>query len=461
MNTFSTSSEDFYKLRDDRTNRCSYSRKYQNTACKVHVSPPAASTPTAQTMLLVAANLLSRWCRKVTIIMPPVEVHPELGVGSGDFAELVLAQMHDADPFGDFQIVVGGDVTAQVALCVGGDSRSRSSPATVFIDASGWLASISTRRLIRLPTSNDRNRIGAIAAASLGVAQVFKIAVEMPSTQYLHEGILDVFRIDWSQDSRQEPWPLDLNVGNMLMVGAGSVGSSAAYCMRLSGLAGAISIVDRDRIKVENFNRSPLFGHRTVGLPKVDAVADFLAGSALCATAIPIWWDEFVRQRERSSFDFDVWLPLANEFGVRLAMQHNVPPLMIHASTTANWGVNHGRHIPGRDDCLADRFPVEVSSHNLTCATGQVETSETVMDAALPFASLFAGLLIAADLARAQLPEYPQVPNFALFDWYGPLDMIQAWDRNPRVGCICREQGRSFHERFNGSTKYRHLFRYS
>lgn len=154
-----------------------------------------------------------------------------------------------------------------------------------------------------------------------------------------------------------------------------------------------------------------------------------------------------------------MWLPLANEFGVRLAMQHNVPPLMVHASTTSNCGVNHGRHVPGLDDCLADRFPAEVTADTLACATGQVSTSEVTVDAALPFLSLFAGLLIAADLVRAQLPGYPQVPNFALFDWFGTFDTIQAWDRKPRANCVCQQQGKSFHERFNRETKYWPIFR--
>jgi hypothetical protein len=460
MKNFPTSAKEFYELRDDRTNRCSPSRKYQDAVCEVHLSPVAAPTAAAQMMLLVATNILSRWCRKVTIVMPPTDVHPALGMGSGNLGELVVAQMRDADPFGDFQTALRGNVTAQVALYIGGNSQGRPSSAKVFINASGWLASVSTQQPIGLPTSEDNNWLGAIAAACLGIAQVFKIAVELPSTHYVREGIFDVFRLDWSQESRQAPWPANLNVGNVLMVGAGSVGSSAAYCMRLSGLTGAISIVDKDIVKIENFNRSPVFGRRTVGLTKADALADFLTESTLSARAIPLWWNEFVRERERSSFDFDVWLPLANEYGVRLAMQHSVPPLMIHASTTLNWGVNHGRHIPGRDDCLADRFPVEVSSDKLMCATGQIEASEMVMDAALPFASLFAGLLIVADLIRAQLPEYPHVPNFALFDWYGPLDIIQAWDRKPRTGCICREQGQGFHERFNSNTKYRRLFRF-
>jgi hypothetical protein len=158
---------------------------------------------------------------------------------------------------------------------------------------------------------------------------------------------------------------------------------------------------------------------------------------------------------------FDVWLPLANEFGVRRAMQHSVPPLMIHASTTSNWGVNHARHLPGLDECLEDRFPVEVSARDLACSTGQVQVQGSSIDAALPFASVFAGLLIIAELMRPKVPGYPQVPNFALIDWYGSLELIQAWNRVPRSGCICREQGREFHDLFNQRTRYRPLFDFS
>lgn len=116
--------------------------------------------------------------------------------------------------------------------------------------------------------------------------------------------------------------------------------------------------------------------------------ARFLSGSSLTASWIPKWWSGFLDAQSRNSIDFDIWLPLANEFGVRGAMQHNVPPLMIHASTTANWGVNHGRHIPGCGDCLLDRFDAPSVTTALTCAAGKVSasTAGTPVDAALPFA---------------------------------------------------------------------------
>ena len=460
MNSFPSTAEEFYARRDDRTNRCIGTREYQRTGCVVCVAPERAATAGGQTMLLAAANLLSRWCRHVTIAVPPTVAHSS--VGAGDLGELVLAQMRDADPFGDFRIVGTESATSSdVMLCIGGPTPRAVSGLTVFITASGWLAGLSQRQALTLPHDETDNLLGAIAAACLGVAQVFKIAVGMPAELWLRGGTFDLSRLEWSDEPRPLPSLADIDVGRVLMVGAGSVGSAAAYCARIAGLRGSIDIVDRDWVKVENFNRSPIFGRATFGLTKADAVAVFLAGSRLSATAVPEWWDEFVQRRGRLSFDYDVWLPLANEFGVRHAMQHNVPPLMIHASTTANWGVNHGRHVPGRDDCLADRFPADVSAGQLTCATGQVEIANLSVDAALPFASMFAGLLIAADLVRAQLAGYPHVPNFALFDWYGPLDSIQAWDRYPRPGCICLDQGRAFHERFNATSKYRTLFRFA
>jgi hypothetical protein len=410
-------------------------------------------------MFIVAANLLSRWCRDVALVLEPTTIHPSLGFGAGDLGEMILSQMRDADPFGSFQIT-NGPIPSRLVLIIGNGDLKTSVPTKVFIDAAGWLASLSHREPIRLPSIADPNCLGAVAAACLGVAQIFKVAVEAPAERSFREGIFDLFGLNWADNERATSfrWPSDLNVGHILMVGAGSVGSSAAYCMRLARLAGRITIVDKDDVKIENFNRSPIFGRRTFGLLKSEAVAQFLRGSPLSPEPLQLWWNDLIEQRNRESFDFDVWLPLANEFNVRSSMQNNVPPIMIHASTSSNWGVNHGRHVPGRDDCLVDRFRDEVSADDLTCATGQVTIQGTAADAALPFSSMFAGLLIASDLVRAQLPGYPQVQNFAFFDWYGAFDTIHVWDKKPQPGCICTQQGRTFHQRFNQKTKHWPLF---
>jgi ThiF family len=460
MTYFPESAEEFYALRDDRTNQCSgVDRVYQRVPSVVCLSPDAACTTSGQVMFAAATNLMSRWCRDVTLILPRVDILPILELGAGDLGEIVLSQMHDADPFGSFQITQNPKSSLN-ALLIGDDAYKLTAPTKVFISASGWLAGFSYRQPIELPDTTDENYLGAVAAACLGVAQIFKVATGASTDRWFRQGVFDLFGMKWADDEEltSAPWPSDLNVGKILMVGAGSVGSAAAYCMRLAQFAGRLTVLDKDDVKVENFNRSPIFGRQTFGLPKVEAIVQFLKGSRLSADPVESWWNDFVQAHNRESFDFDIWLPLANEFGVRSAMQHNVPPLMIHASTSSNWAVNHGRHVPGRDDCLIDRFRAQVAADDLGCATGQVVVQGVSIDAALPFSSMFAGVLVASDIARAQLPEYPHVPNFAFLDWHGAFEIIQSWDKKPQIGCICTEQKRAFHERFNRGTKYWPLF---
>jgi len=456
--TFPTSADEFYALRDDRTNRMSSSRQYQDVLCEVRVSAIDAANPATQATVLVAANLLSRWCRRVVLNIPPVPIGAGLNAGTGSLAEIVLDQMRDADPFGRFGMVRMGGDEATLILHIGENATPVAGCHNVFVTASGWLATVSKEGPILLPDDDKPNWLGATAAACLGVAHLFKAAIGVHSERYLRDGIFDVFELKWIDNPQQAPWPETLNVGNVLLVGAGSVGSSAVFSMRLNRFAGSLTIVDRDFTKIENFNRSPIFGRKMFGQNKAEALKDYLRGTPLSAMAVPLWWDQFVLERSRSSFDFDVWLPLANEFGVRLAIQNAVPPLMIHASTTSNWGVNHGRHIPGRDDCLSDRFPSEVFSEQLACASGDIDAPGGQVDAALPFTSTFAGMLVAADLVRSLLPAYPQVPNFALFDWFGMMDIIHAWNRVPRPNCFCRHPSKRLHEMFNSKTRAYPLF---
>lgn len=233
---------------------------------------------------------------------------------------------------------------------------------------------------------------------------------------------------------------------------------AAVYFMRLADLTGELGIVEKDTVKVENLNRSPIFGKETYSLNKGRALEQFLKGSSIKVDIFEGWWDDFVRERGRLPNRYDIWLPLANAFGVRWSIQNNYPPLMIHASTGVNWNANFGRHIPLLDDCLADRFPEEAPDNALSCATGEIPTGIEHIDAALPFLSFFAGLLVVSDLCRTNVPHYPQVPNYALFDFGASMDVIQAWNRKPAENCLCRKQSAALFRRLNSETRLSHLF---
>jgi len=414
----------FYTLRDDRTNRCAPSPAYQCVRCTVTLQEDLLASRTGRVLFGVVGNLLARWCRHVTFVVPTPD----------PVVEETLSVMRDADPFGTFTATTSGAPEMGIHLHLGREPHA-STDQTVVVDAGGWLAWLGTTEGPALPT-DEQNILGAVAAACLGVAQVFKIASE-PQGQRLRSGVFDMCSLSWT-DTIPPPrrWEA-FALGRLLLVGAGSVGSAVAYVLHLAQATADLTVVDKDRVGIENLNRSPLFGMQVIGLPKVTALTRALTGSTVRVAPVDAWWDEFVTASDTGVFD--IWLPLANERGVRWSMQHNIPPLMIHASTGVNGGVNFGRHIPGRGDCLIERFPDTVSAP-LACATSPVPTPQGAIDAALPFASVFAGLLVVADLARLLMPGYPQVPNLTVLDFGSDLAQPLLVDRNARPGCLCHEQ---------------------
>ncbi len=457
MDPFPSTAADFYAKRDNRTNACIVERSYQDVGCAITVDRGILTTAAAQVLLHASCNLLARWCRRVEITLdaPYPTAHGPLR--SAILQDALLGTMYDADPFGNFEVVSAPTGKCRIHLHIGNNLVCHAENS-VCTTSSGWLASVATNKPSTLLQVNGNNMIGAIGAACLSGAQLFKLAINVRTGDLLRDGTFDLLSMQRtsSQTSGESP-DLTTDLGRLLLIGAGSVGSSAAYWLKQVELRAEMQVLDGDDIKVENFNRSPMFGRRNYGANKAIAVADHLDNSRVrIFAASPVWWDALIAHGGRPQAD--AWLPLANDFDVRWSIQNNFPPLAVHASTGSDWLVNFGRHIPLRDDCLADRFPRGAAEPVMNCSQGPIPQEGKQVDAALPFLSFFAGLLVTADLARLTLPGYPQAPNFAAFDFGSSLDAIQGWNRLPRAGCICTSQTSSLHEKFNGNTQYRRLF---
>jgi hypothetical protein len=97
--------------------------------------------------------------------------------------------------------------------------------------------------------------------------------------------------------------------------------------------------------------------------------------------------------------------------------------------------VNFGRHLPGTDECLACRFPKAIDEASLACSSGPVVLPEGRGDAALPFLSMFAGVLVVAALLRLQAGPLTAGPNYAYFDFGSELATIHAWKKTCAPSC--------------------------
>jgi hypothetical protein len=447
---FPTEAEAFYRCRDHRTN--AYGRvdvRYTHRSVLITADTRALRSFAGQVMFLVTCNLLARWCRRVFIAVPEVALHERFRV-NGALVDNALNTMRDADPFGQFQSQTALEGDMHIHL---GDECPQLAARSTIVTCAGWLAGVRRRGESGLPMGDSDNPVGAAHAAVLAGAQVFRDALERGEL-YPPGFIFDTFMgAPWIADSPAEAsLPQDLSIGKALMTGAGSVASSALFFGDLFGLHAQIDLVDADWTKIENFARSPVFGRAGHGFRKVEVLAKYFEGSGLTVRPISAWWHE--ADLSPTLEGYDLVLPLANEHGIRWELQNRVPPLMVHASTGRNWNVNFARHIPGRDDCLVDRFEGLHDKPALRCAEGNIAVEGPIaIDAALPFLSFFAGLLVATDLVRLALPHYPHTPNFAHYSFRANRFVPQFDARGPRTGCICQDQGDLFW-RLRANTRY-------
>jgi len=438
---FPADAETFYHRRDHRTNTYGLvDVRYAERSVLITADTRVPTSFAGQVMFVVTCNLLARWCRQVIIAVPDVVLHERFRIRD-TLVGTALSTMRDADPFGEFQhqTALGADLHIHL-----GEECPQLAARSTVVTCAGWLAGVRRRGESGLPMGDGDNPIGAAHAAVLAGAQVFRDALER-SELYPPGFIFDALAgAPWIDDTPPEAsLPSDLSIGRALMTGAGSVASSALFFGDLFGLRALVDLVDADWTKIENFARSPVFGRTGYGHHKVEVVAKHLVGSGLTVRPITAWWHD--AELSPTLEGYDLVLPLANEHGIRWELQNRVPPLMVHASTGRNWNVNFARHIPGRDDCLVDRFEGLHDKPVLACAEGNLAVEGSIaIDAALPFLSFFAGLLVATDLVRLALPDYPRTPNFAHYSFRANRFVPQFDARGPRTGCICQDQGDLF-----------------
>jgi hypothetical protein len=402
----------FYRERDDRSAAYLGQEIIAPLPVQVYWDGNAATTPGGQQLILATANLLARFCRAGSFSGPDARTLNGSPVSGATLHEAVLKLAHAIDPLGRWTL--GTDSHACYRIGIGAKCAS----SDIYLGSFGW-AGFAVVHASDLPPFIDANPLGYGIACCIGLANAFKVSNGLANP--LTTGAFST----WSLNRDGAPGP-DLagclHLGSILMVGAGAVASCLSYWVRLLPISAHWDIVDPDTAKLHNTNRSMLFTAADAGWPsaagrrKSQIVAERLEG----ATAHDVWFDEFHTDGRR----WDVYLALANDRGVRAALQAQVPPLILHATTSSNWYTQLHRHRPVRDRCLCCRFS-DVSAPALACAEAPIRGNDEGSlphDAALPFLSAAAGLLLASDLVRLAMRVLKNSRgNLHTIDWYGDL----------------------------------------
>ncbi len=227
------------------------------------------ATSNGRTCFESSLQLLIRICRTV-----------HLGLPAG-FPDLMNACRDTVD-----QIAFGGSIEfvgesanpcSYDAILRVGENANPELPMTV-INSDGWLARVSSGST-NLPAGCEQsNPIGALAAACLGVGEVFKRLIRLkPSRGRLVDGLhFSLYSYCSGEVDLGPALPNELPLG-LLLAGAGAIGNGIIYLLSKLPVTGRAWVVDAQDFRPENLGTCLLIGPRDVGTDKAAFAAQFLS----------------------------------------------------------------------------------------------------------------------------------------------------------------------------------------
>lgn len=417
----------FYSERNARTLEYVGDQLFDALPVHVAIDAKSATLPGGQVALLALTNQLARVHRRVTFDLrsSSVPLRVTNPFACPTLGETLLSTARAIDPCGEFSIgtpprervvsiALGESVVGQFDWYIGADraiGKLGKSPIR-FSEAPGTLR-------------------GASLASCLGAAAVFRTMMGLESVPR------EVSSWNYAEGTDASPGPETLerlDVGRVLMVGAGAVAASLVYWLSTFGVGGAWTIIDRDFVLLHNINRGLIFTAADAAWPQgtPQRKAELLASLILGAR----WEHEWYHESKIAEEQYDIVLGLANDYDVRHLIASRNNTVTLHATTGTNWLSQMHRHVAGLDDCIWCRAG-EVSEPSFECSSTEVELpGGTKTDAALPFLSAASGLMLATALQRLQCGQLAsQNCNDWRWDFGSSHKMVSSGSRRCRQGC--------------------------
>jgi len=446
------SREAWYSERNDRSLRYAGRVLPPDRPILLKLPEESAASYDNQVSAIVATTLLSRMTPAVAFDLPSVDIAAPLPWAGNNLRDHLREIAFAADPAGMFETRSERD--GDYILTFG---RAQSA-ATVH--GSGWNAFVGPSQSM-LPDSAEQNPIGPALASIVAVARLF--ALQMKPIDGSHR--LNAF--NWRSDVLQESVNYDAthDFGSIWTIGTGSVGTAALYFLTLATRRFSSVMFDMDFVKIHNLDRSPIFTAHDTDLKtkKVHATAAYLRSVGVRnVIPEPEPLDNSDLWLSRQAGTPDLVIAAANERDVRSLIERSAPPLQIYGTTGANWEASVVRHVPLVDACSCCLFPPERQELSTVCATGEatLTTAEETVDAALPFLSFAAGLMVAAEILKTTIPGYPFSPNrTTLYTHPEVLPRFVSSSVARRTNCLCATRRSSVHRAMINGTKYESLSR--
>lgn len=448
--------KDWYQKRNDRINRI------ENVQLNYLTEKPIAviigendiNRYSNQLMTLISLILLSKWNSCLTI-----ELRSSIECCLPNYPNTSLKQVienaiYENDPYGKFKFSDKVDTSLFEHILIIGNNDQNFPTNSIWIDSYNWIYGLSNTSLhYRKPIIESNNPVGPVLAACSGIALLFKNYNENTTIKSFIKWYSSYdFKSSNITSLLQNPEiPINIDIGKIFQIGCGAVGSSLDYFLSLTNLRGRIFLIDYDHIKIENICSSLIFNYHDATEKFMKIVAckkRLIKNKLLDVVDYEGDYSSFIKSIDYFNDQYpDTILCLANERNVWSTIQSNLPPVVYHATTSPNWVVNFGRHIPQKDWCIVCRFGIDNYDYTPKCSTGiikeTVDKSEPHLGT-LPFLAPTAAVLILSELIKKNCYQnYPLSPeNFIQFSMnFDEMNEFILIKKNKLESCqVCRSQ---------------------
>jgi hypothetical protein len=219
-----------------------------------------------------SARMLPKICKSVVIALP--ESEPELREEYGR----VLAEIGHAVV--DLESVNISQFDAVLSV---GTRILPGIPMTI-AHSNGWVAAVSSVSDVNVAGDSDEyNPVAALAAASMGVAEVFKrlIRLKPERGQLVDATVLSLFNYEIAPSNLGPALP-DLIEMDAVLAGVGAIGNGVIFLLNLLPIGGRLWFVDNQKYRDENVGTCLLVEQIAVGQDKALFAEQYLNSKITC-----------------------------------------------------------------------------------------------------------------------------------------------------------------------------------
>lgn len=403
--------------RHERLNRRHAAGLIGHRKSKVVIEGNAAflRSRTGQIVWAVTLNLLARLYKGIDefqlVIDPEIEriSHVLIPNKETNLRKASLRLLADLNP-SHYRIAEGYpeiDTGEWVFIRIGGAVRADG--RTVAVGANGWRAFINDSRWRELKP--DDNPLGAIIAACLGAAAVYKLLYPLKEDTSITSFVFSAYDHRIGLDGPNPAFEL-IDLPKSYIAGAGAVGMAFLYALgSVTSIrtSGGLHVTDHDPLDDTNLNRCILAILTDIKRLKIDVLKEWLGSSNLGLHIYPDQWQAFVERAEHSDPKNYEWvISCVDRYEGRRAVQYDRLPKVLLTTGTNDFLLSVSRHV--LNDGLAcglchqARAPVMCSKRS-DGAAGEFEEEP---DPSIGFVSALAGALLCTEYLKAVVPAFAE-----------------------------------------------------